>query len=108
MKPHWYCILLALAEKEQHGSGIAREVKAVSGGRIVLWPVTLYGSLTELEEEGWIESLDGAGAHPRGESGRKRFFRITRAGRRALEAEARRLRDLADLARQRLEPRAAR
>ena len=105
MKPHWYAILLVLADKDQHGSGIAREVNAVTAGEITLWPVTLYGTLTELEEQGWIESLDRA--HPVGESGRKRFFRITRPGRRALEAETRRLAALVRLAEQRARPKAA-
>ena len=62
-------------------------------------------TLTELEEQGWIESLDRA--HPVGESGRKRFFRITRPGRRALEAETRRLAALVRLAEQRARPKAA-
>lgn len=108
MKPHWYAILLVLAEREQHGSAIARAVREATDGRIVLWPVTLYGSLAELEEEGLIESLDGTPSHPAGESARKRFFRMTRAGRRALDAETRRLKAMVTLAERRLRTRDAR
>jgi hypothetical protein len=67
-----------------------RDVLELTDGELRLWPVTLYGSLEELREEGWVEALAESGRHPEGESERKRYFRITRAGRRALDAEARR------------------
>lgn len=66
-----------------------------------LWPATLYGSLEELLEHGWLEEV----AHderPEGISGRERFYRITRAGRLALQGEADRLESLARFARTRL------
>ena len=108
MKRHFYYILLALADQNRHGSGIAREVQALTDGELVLWPVTLYGSLAELEEQGWIQSLEGKGGRPPGESERKRYFRITRLGRRALESETSRLAALVEMAERRLRPREAR
>ena len=104
MKPHLFHILLALADRDLHGSGISKAVKTQSGGTVVLWPVTLYGSLSELGEEGLIEALR---VPPDGESERRRYYRLTRAGRRALDAEARRLAALAATAARRLAPRGA-
>ena len=42
-----------------------------------LWPATLYGTLDELVERGWIEEVDQP---PVDESERKRFYTLTRAG----------------------------
>ena len=102
MKRHWFYILLSLAERDRHGSGIARDVLELTGGELHLWPATLYGSLDELVEKGWLDALDQSGRHPEGESERKRYFRITRPGRRALEAEARRMADLVAVTERRL------
>lgn len=66
-----------------------------------LWPATLYGSLEELLEHGWLEEV-ADDERPEGISGRERFYRITRAGRLALQGEADRLGSLARFARTRL------
>jgi DNA-binding PadR family transcriptional regulator len=102
VKPAVFHILLSLADGDRHGSGIVRDVLELTDGSLRLWPATLYGTLDELVEQGWVESLTDQGKHPKGESGRKRYFRITRAGRRALDAEARRLGALASVAERRL------
>ena len=102
MKRHLYLILVALADQDRHGSAIAREVHRLADGDVTLWPVTLYGSLAELAERKWIESLTGKASRPAGESERKRYFRLTRAGRRTLEAETRRLASLVSVAETRL------
>lgn len=107
MKPTVFHILLALAEEARHGSGIARAVRDESAGAVVLWPVTLYGTLAELEADGWIESLRERGNHPAGESERRRYYRLTRAGRKALEAESARLARIVTIARGRLRTREA-
>jgi DNA-binding PadR family transcriptional regulator len=99
LKPHFFYILLALAEGESHGLAIARDVQALSGGGVRLWPATLYGSLDELRSRKWIEELD---EHPEEESERKRYYRLTRTGRAALTDEAERLGRLARLARARM------
>ena len=86
MKRHWFFILLSLAAQDRHGLAIMRDVLELTDGQRKLWPVTLYGSLDELCERGWIRALD---APPRDAdaSARQRWFRITAAGRRALAAE---------------------
>jgi DNA-binding PadR family transcriptional regulator len=105
LKAHWYYVLLALAEGERHGLAIAREVAALSDGGVRLWPAMLYGSLEDLADRGWIESLDHARRRP-DEGERKRFYRLTRAGRQALAAETERLSALVRVARSRIKTRA--
>jgi DNA-binding PadR family transcriptional regulator len=101
MRRPWFFILLSLAERDRHGSGIVRDVLELTGGELRLWPVTLYGSLDELRETGWIRELDSA--PERGEDrGHRRWFRITPQGRRALAAEMERLQSLVTTAQRRL------
>src|SRR5262245_6098011 len=104
MKPRLYFILLALANQDRHGLAIAREVRELSGGDVRLWPATLYGSIDELEARGWIEELDGEQLRPANESDKKRFYRLTRAGHRALAAETGRLAGVVKVARARMKP----
>src|SRR6476661_7678693 len=93
LRRHWFFILLSLAERDRHGSGIVRDVLDLTGGELRLWPVTLYGSLDELRENGWIREL-GAAPEPDEDRGHRRWFRITPQGRRALLAEMERMRSL--------------
>src|SRR5512143_2021201 len=86
MRRHWFFILLSLADRDRHGSGIMRDVLELTNDELKLWPVTLYGSLDELHEHGWIRALDKAPASVAEEGGRKRWFRITPAGSRAFTA----------------------
>jgi len=91
MRRHWFFILLSLAERDRHGSGVMRDVLELTEGELKLWPVTLYGSLDELRDHGWIRALEGPPADAEDDSARRRWFRITLAGRRALAAEVGRL-----------------
>jgi len=102
LKPQWFHILLALSHEPQHGSGIVRSVLDQTDDKLRLWPATLYGSLEELAQLGWIEELTGPDQRPEGESEKKRFFRITQAGKQVLTAEADRLQSLAQTAMERL------
>lgn len=105
MKNRVYLILLALAGADMHGLAVARAVKELSDGETRLWPASLYGTLDELEETGLIEELDDRRHRPADESEKKRFYRLTRAGHRALAAETDRLAALVKVARSRLKPR---
>ena len=62
MRRHWFYILLSLAERDRHGSAIMRDVLELTDGALRLWPVTLYGTLDELHEQGLIRALDHAPA----------------------------------------------
>ena len=66
-----------------HGYGIARRIEQISGDRLALNQGTLYPALLKLEQMGWITSKWGASANNR----RARYYAISRAGRRQLEAE---------------------
>ena len=99
LKPHWFYILLALADGDRHGLAIARDVPSLSDGGVRLWPATLYGSLDDLRARKWIEEL---AEQPEAESERKRYYRLTRTGRAVLTDEADRLGRLARLARSRV------
>jgi DNA-binding PadR family transcriptional regulator len=104
VKAHWYYILVALAAADRHGLAIAREVLTLSDGRVRLWPATLYGALGDLSDRGWIEELIDSQRRPGEESERKRYYRITRAGRRAAATETERLAGLVRIARSRVKP----
>ena len=54
LKSNWFHILICLVEGEQHGYGIMQDVLERSGGKVRLWPATLYGSLKRLIEKGLI------------------------------------------------------
>ena len=105
MKSRVYLILLALADSDLHGLGIARAVEQLSKGQTRLWPASLYGTLDELTETGLIEELDDPRDRPPDESEKKRIYRLTRAGHRALARETNRLASLVSVARSRLKPR---
>lgn len=93
-------IMVVLAERPLHGYAIRQEVERRTDGEVRLWPATLYGTLAELAERGFIEETES----PRGEADdpRRRYYALTAEGRRALAAEAARLEELARLARRRL------
>jgi PadR family transcriptional regulator, regulatory protein PadR len=68
-----------------HGYGISRRIGQISGDLLDVNQGTLYPVLLKLEQEGAISSEWGASENNR----RARFYRLTRAGRKQLNAEAR-------------------
>ncbi len=99
LKPRWFQILLALSDQDRHGSDIVREVLRQTDGELRLWPAMLYRSVDQLVEQGMIGELKDLDSRPTGASGKRRYFRITDAGRSVLAAEADRLAAMARLAR---------
>jgi PadR family transcriptional regulator PadR len=99
MKTREYYLLLAVAGGARHGLAVAREVERLSESALRLWPATLYGTLDELAERGWIAEIEHP---PAGESERKRFYALTKAGRQALASETERLASVVKVARARL------
>lgn len=99
LPPHWFQILLALADRNLHGLGIMNEVLERTGGRMRLWPAMLYRNLARLVEEELVVEID-APADAESAGGRPRFYRITPLGRRACATEARRLAAYVSAARQ--------
>ena len=80
-----YYILLALT-KPGHGYGMMQRIKELSGGRIAMGPGTLYGVLTRMNKDGWIELTKN--------DGRRKNYAITDKGRQALQNEYDRLKML--------------
>jgi PadR family transcriptional regulator len=68
----------------QHGYGIARRIEQISGDQLALNQGTLYPALLRLEQMGWITSKWGSSENNR----RARYYAISRAGRKQLQAEA--------------------
>ena len=66
-----------------HGFGIARRIEQISGELLSVNQGTLYPVLLRLEQEGAIASEWGASENNR----RARFYSLTRAGQKALQAE---------------------
>ncbi|MBZ5602316.1 MAG: PadR family transcriptional regulator [Acidobacteriia bacterium] len=93
LKTNWFHILLSLAGEEQHGYGIMQEVFERSGGKLRLWPATLYGTVKRLIDAELIEESDERPA-PELDDARRRYYRLTRLGRRVLDAETARLKEL--------------
>ncbi len=97
LKPHWFHILLSMANEEQHGYAIMQEVLERTGGKVRLWPATLYGALKRLIEQELIEEAGLESGREPEDGRRRRFYRLTALGRRVLEAESQRLEDLVRL-----------
>ena len=93
LKSHWFHILVSLVDGEQHGYGIMQDVLERSRGKVRLWPATLYGSLKRLIEAGLIVE-SGDRPAPEFDDARRRYYRMTPLGRRVLDLESQRLKDL--------------
>ncbi len=68
-----------------HGYGIARRIEQTSGQRLAVNYGTIYPALLKLEQEGYVRSEWGASENNR----KAKFYKLTRAGRRQIQREAR-------------------
>jgi DNA-binding PadR family transcriptional regulator len=100
IKPVWFQMLLVLAGGVRHGYAIRREVEERTDGAMRLWPTTLYGSLSKMEEAGLIEEVDDEPSGGDDDIDRV-FYRLTALGRTVLLAETERLEELVRLSRAR-------
>jgi PadR family transcriptional regulator, regulatory protein PadR len=76
-------VLKALAPGPLHGLGVSRRVEQITGGTFHVKPGSLFPALHRMEEAGWLESSWGESENNR----KAKYYRLTRAGRRQLEAE---------------------
>ncbi len=83
-------ILVSLADRERHGYAVMQDVLERTGGALRLSPSSLYVSIRRLLEQGLIEEL-AERPDPAHDDERRRYYRLTRLGRRVAVAEARRL-----------------
>src|SRR5579862_2157050 len=79
-------ILKVLALEEMHGLGISRRIEQVTKGTFQVKPGSLFPALHRMEEQGWVASTWGESENNR----RAKYYRLTKAGRRQLEAETKR------------------
>jgi transcriptional regulator len=77
-------VLRTLRAGPMHGFGIALDIEARSGDKLLVEQGSLYPALYRLEDRGWIASDWGRSDTNR----RARYYRLTPAGRRQLAAEA--------------------
>ena len=76
-------ILKSLALGELHGLGISRRIEQVTRGAFQVKPGSLFPALHRMEEAGWLASSWGESENNR----RAKFYRLTKAGERALGTE---------------------
>ena len=93
LRSNWFHILLSLVGGDQHGYGIMQDVLERSGGKVRLWPATLYGSLKRLIGEGLIVE-SGQRPAPELDDERRRYYKLTPLGHRVLDLESERLKEL--------------
>ena len=76
-------ILQTLKWGSQHGHGIGQVIRSRSGDLLQVEHGSLYPALHRLRREGWIESKWGLTENNQ----RAKFYQLTTAGRKQLEAE---------------------
>jgi PadR family transcriptional regulator, regulatory protein PadR len=78
-------ILKALALTELHGLGISQRIAQITNGTFQVKPGSLFPALHRMEEAGWLAATWGDSENNR----RAKFYKLTAAGRRQLQAETR-------------------
>jgi DNA-binding PadR family transcriptional regulator len=91
-------ILLSLADEDLHGYGIMRAVAEQTLGRMRLGPGTLYGSIQTLLEAKLIQEIQ-VSENLKSVDERRRYYRLSPAGRKMARSEAERIADLLRVAR---------
>jgi transcriptional regulator len=76
-------ILKALSLQPLHGLGVSRRVEQITRGAYTVRPGSLFPALHRLEEKGWLTSSWGESENNR----RAKYYELTKAGRRQLDAE---------------------
>lgn len=90
-------ILVSLTGRPQHGYALMKDIGELSHGRVELTTGTLYGALRRLLEDGWISRFEQDDT-----SREKQAYRLTATGRRRLEVELDRMKQVARIASARL------
>jgi DNA-binding PadR family transcriptional regulator len=93
LPPAVFHILIAVADRDRHGYSIMQDVSARTGGKVRLSAGTLYSSIRRMLEQGLVEELADS-PDPGSSDERRRYYRLTRFGRRVAAAEVERLKDL--------------
>ena len=75
--------ILFCLQTPQHGYGISQQVKAMTGGEVVIGAGTMYGTLSKMEQDGLIRLF--------GEEDKRKLYLITELGREILTIELKRI-----------------
>jgi PadR family transcriptional regulator, regulatory protein PadR len=86
-------ILKAASLAPLHGYGILQRIQQISKDRLEIQQGSLYPALYRLEHQGLIASEWGESENKR----RAKFYRLTAAGRRQLQEEARKWNHMAEI-----------
>ena len=98
LSPQVFHILVALADRDQHGYGIMQDVAERTSGKLRLSAGTMYGSIKRLLEQGLIVELR-ENQRPAEDDERRRYYHLTPLGRKAAMTEAARMAELIEQAR---------
>jgi PadR family transcriptional regulator PadR len=85
-------VLKAVSLGPLHGYGVLLRIQQISGNRLEIPQGSLYPALYRLEHEGWIASEWGQSDNNR----KAKYYRLTAAGRRRLQAETKKWNHMAD------------
>ena len=76
-------VLKALTLEPLHGLGVSRRIEQITKGAFLVKPGSLFPALHRMEEAGWLKSSWGESENNR----RAKYYCLTKAGQRQLEAE---------------------
>ena len=76
-------VLKALSLGPLHGLGVSQRIEQITKGTFQVKPGSLFPALHRMEEAGWLKSSWGESENNR----RAKYYRLTKAGQRQLEAE---------------------
>jgi DNA-binding PadR family transcriptional regulator len=92
-----FLILASLADQPRHGYALMQDIEQMSNERVILSTGTLYGALRRLLADGWIERF-----HQKDQSREKQAYKLSIEGRRQLQLEMSRMKQLMRIAATRL------
>jgi DNA-binding PadR family transcriptional regulator len=98
LTPAFFFVLLCLADGDKHGYAIMQQVVTLSGNQFRVGPATLYTTLQRLLDLSLIDEVAKSGAATERDR-RRRYYRLSEAGRLLLEAELGRMDSVVRLAR---------
>jgi DNA-binding PadR family transcriptional regulator len=87
LAPAAFLILFALASGDKHGYAIMQEARKLSDHAFQIGPATLYTTIQRLLDSDRIREVPG----PEDGDSRRRYYRLTRAGKSALDSELARM-----------------
>jgi len=98
LTPAVFHILLALTAGDRHGYAIMQDIAEHTDGEFKMGAGTLYGTIQRLMDAGLVREVESPPPETARDE-RRRHYRLTPAGRRALDAEVSRLEGVIRVAR---------